>query len=143
MGIAAVSMIIPGLGQHIQGRHLAGYTYEGIILASGIASMITYSSFKSALEDYNDARESLEKQAKSSSEYSTLLAQLKSDQDSAFDKAKSARTVTLICQVLLGTVWMVNIADAAMITPEHYSSGIALEPVPADMGAQIVMKTRF
>jgi uncharacterized caspase-like protein len=138
------SMVIPGLGQHLQGHRIKGFINEGVILGAGLFALIANSRHNSTLDDYNAVRSELENEAKIQMRLTTEIKTLFQKQDDAYNKAKSAKNLAIVSQLLFFTAWGVNAFDAGFLTsPSQNNSGLTMEVQPISNGAEFIVKTSF
>lgn len=142
-GAAAASLIIPGLGHHLQKRHVRGVVYEVIVAAAGIAAFVTLNSYNSKLDDYDAVKAELMsikdgKTQTTESGLNTLIGR----QDDAYDKAESARILAVTTQAVLGVIWGINAIDAGVTMPTQYG-GLALKSLPNAGGVAILASLPF
>jgi len=143
-GAFAASLIVPGLGHHLQKRHKRGVIYEAAVVGTGIMALVFASSYSGKLDDYNEVRNQLQliKQGWSLATETELNALIEK-QNEKYDKAKSARTLTIATQIALGIVWAVNAADAGLTMPVQQSEGVVFQALPTSDGAKLVVRASF
>ena len=93
----AASLIVPGLGQHFQGRYKQGLTYEALVIGSVIAAVYARNYHEDTRSDYLN---SLKDNTASTNVIETY-----------YNKAKSARTLAIATQVMVGISWGINVLD--------------------------------
>ena len=144
MSAMAVSMVIPGLGQHLQGHRNRGFIYEGLILGTGIFAIITTSHHHSTLNEYTDVRDELYLEMQKEMKMTVKIKNLFNEQDKLYDKAVSAKNLALISQIAFGTLWAFNAIDAGfLIKPNQDNSGFSVNIQPTTDGAIFVAKASF
>ncbi|HGJ65840.1 TPA: hypothetical protein ENS27_10685, partial [bacterium] len=138
------SAVVPGLGQHLQGQKTRGIAYEAIIAGVGIYTLIATIQHNSTLDDYEIIRNELESKSKIGTYMNSDIKSLIEQQNKAYDKATSAKSMAIVAQVLLGVAWGVNAIDAGFLTkPNPTSSGFALEIRPINDGSMIIARSSF
>jgi hypothetical protein len=140
----AASMVIPGLGQHLQGHKNRGIFYESMVLGTGILAIITNSRHQSTLNDYKDVQNELNAEISYQMIMTVDIKNLFDKQDQLYDKAVSAKNLALFSQFLLGAVWAFNAIDAGFLTrPVQDNSGFSMRIQPTIDGAVFVAKASF
>ena len=114
------SLLVPGLGQHLQGRHIRGAIYEAIIAGAGIATLLARSDYRYDRKQYEEK-----------------------GTEQRYDKAQSSRNQYIAMQVVFFTLWGINAADAGIIKPRQQSSEVAFQAQPAWGGLQLLVSARF
>ncbi|MGB9596292.1 MAG: caspase family protein [Candidatus Poribacteria bacterium] len=144
MSAMAVSIVIPGLGQHLQGHKNRGFVYEGLVLGTGIFAIIATSRHHSTLNEYTDLRDKLYLEMQEQMKMTTKIKNMFDEQDKLYDKAVSARNLALVSQLLFGTVWIFNAFDAGfLIKPTYDNSGFSAKIQPTIDGAIFIAKASF
>ena len=144
MSAMAISMVIPGLGQHLQGHKNRGILYESLVLGTGILAIITNSNHHSTLDDYNNVQDELSTEIYTQMIMTTDIKDLFDKQDRLYDKAISAKNLALVSQIVFGTVWVFNGIDAGFLTkPNQGNSGFSMRIQPTIDGAIFVAKASF
>ena len=144
MSAMAVSMVIPGLGQHLQGHKNRGILYESLVLGTGILAIITTSQHQSTLDDYKNVQKELYTEIDTQMIMTTKIKDLFDKQDKLYDKALSAKNLALVSQIVFGTVWAFNAIDAGFLTkPNQGNSGFSMGIQPTTDGAIFVAKASF
>jgi len=140
----SASMIVPGLGQHLQGHKMRGIVYEGLVLGSGLFALIADSRHHSTLDDYTTVRSELENKANIQMRVTPEIKALFQKQDDAYNKAKSAKNLAIVSQVMFFTAWGFNAFDAGfLIKPVQNNSGLAMDIQPISDGAIFIVKASF
>lgn len=135
----AASLVVPGLGQHLQGRREQGWLYAGVAAGATVAALWARSRYHSALEDYDDYRDQLPV----GSVLTDNIRDLLDKQDGAYNDAESARTLTIATQAILGVVWGINVLDAGVAEFGRQNRGVALDAHPTAAGGQILVRVLF
>jgi hypothetical protein len=118
----AASLAVPGLGQHLQGRHGRGFLYEGLVAGAGVAAVLTRIRYQQTRDDYLN----LEKQ--------TL---------DAYNQTQSARTLAIATQIALGVVWGINAIDAGITKTKSQKNRVSLDVRPTTDGGRILVHVPF
>jgi hypothetical protein len=143
IGAFAASMVVPGLGQHIQKHYIRGGIYELMTISVGVATLWAASYHQKTLDDYLDAKSRLRTEAPKLTELTLGIRALLSDQKDAYNKAKFARTLAIGTQIALGVAWGINALDAYAVKPAQQRSGITLEARPTSDGGRILVSMKF
>ncbi len=114
------SLLVPGLGQHLQGRHVRGAAYETAIAATGVGMLLAINDYGEKLDRY---------ESKGKKEY--------------YDSAQSARRRSIAMQAAFWLLWAANAVDAGVIEPRPQSRGVAFEARPTSEGLQILVRATF
>jgi len=133
-GIAtfAASMVVPGLGQHIQKHNMRGIIYEGLVAGLGVFALVSNMHHHNTLDEYLNIQKEIINESQGKSYLTPELRVLYDEQKKSYDKAKSARSLTLTSQLLLGLAWGINAFDAGFFTGYTPQSGsLAIESLPA------------
>jgi len=93
----AASLIVPGLGQHLQGRYKQGLTYEALVIGSVIAAVYARSYHEDTRSDYLNL-------LKDNTASTNVI-------ETYYNKAKSARTLAIATQIMVGISWGINLLD--------------------------------
>jgi hypothetical protein len=142
-GAFAASLMVPGLGQHLQGQKRRGLLYEAAVAGAGIAALGTYFWYNESLNDYEEIREQLQKEAAEQWQITSRILDLEAEQEDAHNKAETRRLIAILAQVALGTVWAINAVDAGFTVPPQPISGVVFEARPAPGGGQILVRASF
>jgi len=142
-GLVAASLVIPGLGQHLNGYSQRGFAYEAVTVATGAVALWALISYNGKLEDYKDAKSLLEAESSNQTELTAGLRDLITKQNDAHDKAESARSLANATQIAFAVVWGISALDAGFVMPIEKRSGFALEAYPTSDGGRIVVSTSF
>ncbi len=144
MSAMAVSMVIPGFGQHLQGHRNRGFIYEGLVLGTGLFAIIATSRHHSTLDEYTDFRDKLYLEMQRQMKMTTEIKNMFDEQDKLYDKAVSAKNLALISQIIFGTVWAFNAIDAGfLIKPVQDKSGFSMKVQPTNDGYVFIAKASF
>jgi uncharacterized caspase-like protein len=143
VGAFAASLVVPGLGQHFQRRHVRAGLYEAAAVGAGAAAIWAMINYQGALDDYKDVQDRLEIATREEGKLTPRIRELFDEQKSAHDEAESARTLSIATQIALGVVWGINALDAGIIEPAGQSDGFAFEAHPTSDGAQILVRAPF
>lgn len=144
MSAMAVSMVIPGLGQHLQGHSNRGFIYEGLVLGTGIFAIIATSRHHSTLNEYTDLRDELYLEMQEQMKMTSKIKNMLNEQDLLYDKAVSAKNLALISQLIFGAVWAFNAFDAGfLIKPYQDNLGFSMKFQPTTDGYIFVAKASF
>jgi len=142
-GVAfAASLVVPGLGQHLQKRHVRGGIYEAVTIGAGIAALWATSYYRKTLDDYIYVRVRLVTEAPEQTELTSEIRTLLAEQEDAYNKAKSARMLAIATQIVFGAVWGINVLDA-VTKPTRQKDGIAIEAQPTSDGGRILVSMKF
>lgn len=114
------SLLVPGLGQHLQGRHVRGAAYETAIAATGVGMLLAINDYGEKLDRY---------ESKGKKEY--------------YDSAQSARRRSIAMQAAFWLLWAANVVDAGIIEPRPQSRGVAFEARPTSDGLQFLVRAKF
>lgn len=149
----AASLAVPGLGQHLQKRHIRGMAHEAVVISAGAATVWSLINYSGKLDDYEKVRRELqtaEEQYLSGqitvqdpAAFKDKIRDIVRKQDDAYNKAKSARKLTIAMQVALGVIWGINALDAGVTAPAQPTEGLAFEAYPTADGGQIVVYVTF
>ncbi len=119
---AFATSLVPGLGQHLQGRRTRGLIYEAATVSAGAVALWAWFDHKGKIDDYEKDPYDLD----------------------LHSKASSARRLAIITQVVCGVVWVTNALDAAIIVkPEPRDNDAALGLYPTSDGVQIMVRAPF
>ena len=142
-GAFAASLVVPGLGQHLQRRHVRGGLYEAAAVVAGAVALWAMTNHQGTLDDYEDVQKRLEIAAREDRKLTIGVQRLLDEQEQAHDDAESARTLTMVTQIALGVVWAINAVDAGIIGPARQSNEVAFEAYPTSDGAKVLVRARF
>jgi hypothetical protein len=137
------SLVIPGLGQHLQGHKMRGIVNEGLVIGTGLFALIANSRHHSTLDDYTAIHDELKTEISMQMKVTPEIRTLFQKQDDSYNKAKSAKNLSLIAQLMFFTAWGVNAFDAGFLTPAQSNSGIVMEIQPIHDGAVFIAKVSF
>ena len=143
VGAFAASMVVPGLGQHLQGRRGSGLLYEAAIVGVGAATIWTFIDYNKSLDDYEDIKIQIQTEAPKQTKFTAELSDLEAKQEDAHDTAKSKRIVAMAAQLGLGAIWFINAIDAGFAVPAQPVSGVVFEALPTSDGGQIMVRAPF
>ena len=140
-GVAfTASLLVPGLGQHLQKRPNRGWLHMGLAAGTGIAALWARGRHQSTLDDYTNLQsELLKRRGLTDGEATDLL----NKQDDAYDAARSARRLTIVTQALLGIVWGINAIDAGIAEFGQQNHGVAIDARPTTDGGRLVVHMPF
>ncbi|MGQ9608003.1 MAG: caspase family protein [bacterium] len=140
----SASLVVPGLGQHIQKQNTRGYIYEGLVIATGIAAIIGNTYHNNILDDYENVRNQIISESQGKTYLTPSLKSLYDKQKDLYNKAKSARNLTIAAQVILGLIWGINAIDAGILTePELRKTDLTMSFQQLPDGGTIVVKNPF
>ncbi len=140
----SASLIVPGLGQHIQKQNTRGYMYEGLVIAAGIAAIIGNVYHNNTLDDYESVRNQIIYESQGKTYLTPGLKSLYDEQKDLYNKAKSARNVAIATQVILGLVWGINAIDAGVLTePKSRETSLTMSFQQLSDGGMIIVKNPF
>jgi uncharacterized caspase-like protein len=138
------SMVIPGLGQHLQGHKTRGFINEGMVIGTGIFALVANSRHHSTRNDYIAVRNELENKAKIQMRMTSEVEALFREQEDKYNKATSAKNLAIVAQLMFFTAWGVNAFDAGFLAhPAENSSGLAMDIQPISDGAVFIVKASF
>lgn len=148
--VFAASLLIPGLGQHFQGRHLRGLSYETLTIASGVTALWARNRHQNAQKEYLKDRDQLAKTAQNQTELTPEVRDLKAKQDRTYEHSKSARRLAIATQIAFGFVWGINALDAGIVNPPPQKR-LTFEVQPVfdsidsidSIGGQLLVSLRF
>ncbi len=149
----AASLAVPGLGQHLEKRHIRGLTYEATVFGAGVVTVWAIIKYNRKLDDYKEVRSSLETAGQQyisgniepqvPTAFRSKVRDMVKAQNDAYDEAKSARKLTIATQIVLGVIWGVNALDAGIVKSAQPAEGLALEVYPTSDGGQIMVYMPF
>jgi len=143
-GVAfATSLVVPGLGQHLQRSHVRGGIYEVMTIGAGVVALWAMNNHQQTLNDYRDVQKQLKEEAPKQTELTSEIRSLLNEQEDAHDKATFAQTLSIATQVGFGIVWGISALDAGITTPSQPKKGIAFEAHPTSDGGRILVSMRF
>ncbi|MBM3237532.1 caspase family protein [Candidatus Poribacteria bacterium] len=139
----SASLALPGLGQHIQGRHIWGWTYTS--LTAGMIGAVLWSGnrYSQKLDKYDEVLNRLKETAPQQENLTPELRNLLREQEDAFNEAKFARKLAVATQIVLGAVWGINTLDAAVTKPKQQKRQVALEGQPTIDGGRVIVHVQF
>lgn len=140
----SASLLVPGLGQHIQRQNTRGLVYEGLVIGAGIVALIGNMYHNSTLNDYESIRNQVMLESQGKTYLTPNLKNLYDEQKKSYDKAKSARNLAIATQILLGVVWGINAVDAAVLTePRLKDNNLTMNLHQLYDGGMIIVKNSF
>jgi len=155
VGAFAASLVVPGLGQHLQRRHVRGSLYEVAVIGVGAAALWAMMKYQGALDDYEDAQGRLQVATAQIQPQVSLVSvqkraeliarahELLVEQEDTHDEAESARTLSIATQIALGIVWGINALDAGIIRPPQRSDEVTFGACLTSDGAQVLVRASF
>jgi hypothetical protein len=139
----AASLLLPGLGQHRNGRHVRGVAYEAAIALAGAAAVVATLHHRQTLDDYDVLRLQVESQAPLYTELTPELQELALQQLNAYDDAQSARKLAVAAQIVVAAIWAVNALDSTLTRPQHGNGVLTLGVWPSRKGPLAALSLRF
>ena len=140
----SASLLVPGLGQHIQKQNTRGFIYEGLVLGAGIVALIGNIYHNNTLDNYESVRNQIILESQGKTYLTPNLKDLYDEQKKSYDKAKSARNLSIVTQVLFGIMWGINAIDAGVLTePRSKDSNITMNFQQLYDGGVIIVKNSF
>ena len=137
----AASLVVPGLGQHLQGRSNRGWLYMGLAGVPGILALWANSRYNGTLDDYKELRTQLA--GKTGDDLTPDIEDLIARQNQAHDDAESERTFVIATQVIFGLIWAANVVDAGMTEFRQPARQFSWDAHPTTDGGRILVHVSF
>jgi len=140
---ASSSLLLPGLGQHLNGRHSRGIAYEVAVGLAGAAVVVATLHHRQTLDDYNALRLQVESQAPLHTELTPELQDLSAQQLNAYDDTQSARKLAVAARIAAATIWVVNALDSTLTTPQRGHGALTFGARTSRQGVLAALSLRF
>ena len=136
----AASLVVPGLGQYLQGRSNRGWLYMGLAAGAGVAAVWANGRYQGTVDDYVGVQDRLRNGGLTEDEALDLLDQ----QKGAYDDARSARTLTFATQALFAVIWGINVIDVGVAEfGGQRNRRVAVDARPTTDGGRILVHVPF
>jgi hypothetical protein len=137
------SLLLPGLGQHLNGRHVRAIAYEVAAGLAGAAAVVATVHHRQSLDDYDALRLQVATQAPLHTELTPYLQDLASQQLDAYDDTESARKLAVAAQIAAAIIWAISAVDSTFTTPQRGGGGLTFDTRPSRQGALAFVSLRF
>ncbi len=142
-GAFAASLLLPGLGQHLNGNNGRGVAYEVAIALAGATAVAATVRHRRTLDDYESIRSELANAAPRQLELTAQLQEIVSRQEDAYSEAESARKLAVASQIAVAILWGVNALDSARGASQQRQSALTLGTASCPSGPVAALSLRF